>query len=471
MPRPLHLPRVTFDSMGSRRASAILCSLLAATSIALVSAGTASADTPARLGLTPVGQDGTFFKLTMQPGERKRLQVEAANFGDNKIGARAYAADVYSIVNGGFGADLFGERPAGTTLWVNFPTQEVTLGPQDALVIDFEVSVPAATKPGEYITALVIENADPVQGSGTVAFDQVNRSAIAIAIKVPGPEHPALTIGEVHHREVAGISVVTFDVANTGNVHLHPTGDFVLRRGNDTQIAATAVTMDSVYAGTATILEVPMGKLLPPGDYCAELRLADKSARASATTTCLAFEIAAPVTEGPLALGPLPEIAAPVVAAIRDSPLVVVLALLLVLAGVVFLLIWRRRRRAAPPEMGAAAVPPVNQPAAAGEAPAEIVGRVVGQLRKALRAEPRVHRAWIIERQAGFVLAIEGQPGTASAEGARVARELQEFTDRALHRAMPLQVEYVNDTDHVARATADAVPFYVNPGGSPDAVG
>jgi hypothetical protein len=457
--------------MVSRRASAILCSLFAAMSIALASAGPAFADTPARLGLTPVGQQSTFFRLTMQPGERKRLQVEAANFGGQKIGARTYAADVYSIVNGGFGADLFGERPAGTTLWVNFPTQELTLGPQDAVVIDFEVSVPAATKPGEYITALVIENAEPVPGSGTIAFDQVNRSAIAIAIKVPGPQHAALKIGKVHHREVAGISVVTFEVANTGNVHLHPTGDFVLRRGSDTKIASAAVAMDSVYAGTSTTLEVPIGELLPAGNYCAELRLTDAPTGASAQTECLAFAIAAPVDERPQGSGPLPEIAAPVVAAIRDSPLVLVPVLLLALAGAALLLIWRRRRRVAPLQPGAEALLAANQSVLADEMPGEIVGRVIGLLRKALRADPRVHRAWIIERQAGFVLAIEGQPGTASAEGARVARELQEFTDRTLDRAMPLQVEYVNDAGQVARTTNDAVPFYVNPGDSSDAVG
>ena len=458
--------------MVSRRASAILRSLLAATSLGLVAVGPVSADhEPARLGLTPVGRDATFFELTMRPGDSAQLQVEAANFGHEEADARTYAADVYSIVNGGFGADLFGERPAGTTLWVSYPTQELTLGPEDAVVIDFEVSVPEATEPGEYITALVIENAEPVVGSGGIAFDQVNRSAIAIAITVPGPQRPGLEIGELRHQEVAGISVITFEVANTGNVHLHPSGDFVLRRGADAEVASSPVTMGTVYAGTSTLLEAPVGELLPSGGYCAELRLTDQLTGASARTECLAFEIAAPVDEGPQAGGPLPEIAGPVVAAFRDSPLIVIPVLLLAAAGAVFLVIWRRRRAAAAVPGGTGgALPAPDQPAPVRETPAETVGRVMGTLRKALRAEPRVHRAWIIERQAGFVLAIETQHGTAPADGARVVRELQEFTDQAVDRAMPLQVEHVNGDRPVASTTADVVPFYVNAGDSPDVV-
>jgi hypothetical protein len=457
--------------MVSRRASAILRSLLVATSLGLVAAGPVSADhEPARLGLTPVGRDATFFELTMQPGDSAELQVEAANFGHEEADARTYAADVYSIVNGGFGADLFGERSAGTTLWVSYSTQELTLGPEDAVVIDFEVSVPESTEPGEYITALVIENAEPVVGSGGIAFDQVNRSAIAIAITVPGPQRPGLEIGELRLQEVAGISVITFEVANTGNVHLHPTGDFALHQGADTEVAAAPVTMGTVYAGTSTRLEAPVGELLPPGGYCAELRLTDQSTGASATTECIAFEVAVPVDEGPQAGGPLPEIAAPVIAAFRDSPLTVTAVALFAAAGAVFLVIWRRRRAAPVLDGTGRTLPAADQPAPVRETPAETVGRVMGTVRKALRAEPRVHRAWIIERRAGFVLAIETQPGTAPAEGARVAREIQEFTDEALHHAMPLQVEHVNGDRPVASTTADVVPFYVNAGDSPDVV-
>jgi len=180
----------------------------------------AAADEAPRVGLTPVGDHGTYFQLKLDPGETRLLEVEAANFGEYETRARTYAADVYTIVNGGFGADLFGEEPTGTTSWLAYPTQEMTLGPRDARVIPFEVTVPADTVPGEYVAALVIENVDPVRGSGSVAIDQINRSAIAVSIDVPGPRKPALAIGSVGHKPAGTRSVVTFEVSNLGNVHL-----------------------------------------------------------------------------------------------------------------------------------------------------------------------------------------------------------------------------------------------------------
>lgn len=281
---------------GVVRHSPLAVSLAAALALVLTAVAgigpAAAADEAPRLGLTPVGHDGTFFTLTLEPGASRQLEVEAANFGDTEVRARTYAANVYSIVNGGFGADLFGEEPTGTTTWLDYPTQEMTLGPRDAQVINFDVTVPDDTPPGEYVAALVIENVDPVRGSGSVAIDQVNRSAIAVAIDVPGPRRPALAIGVVGHEVAGERSVVTFDVSNPGNVHLKPTGRFRLVDADGSELSSAELTMDSVYAGTSTILEAPLAGRLPAGEYCAELALSDPETDASAEARCLAFTVA-----------------------------------------------------------------------------------------------------------------------------------------------------------------------------------
>jgi len=51
--------------------------------------------------------------------------------------------------------------------------------------------------------------------------------------------------------------------------------------------------MDSVYAATGTLLEAPLSGLLPPGEYCAELALADEEWGVSADTECLPFYVEA----------------------------------------------------------------------------------------------------------------------------------------------------------------------------------
>lgn len=311
----------------------------------------AALDEAPKLGLTPVGQDGAFFEVKLEPGERAELQVEAANFGTAEIGARTYAADVYSIINGGFGADLFGEAQSGTTLWLEYPSQVATLGAQDALVIDFEIAVPEATPPGEYIAALVIENVEPFRGSGSVTIDQVNRSAIAVAIDVPGPRRPELQIGAAGHHVAGTQSVVTFEVANPGNVHLKPAGDFVLSDASDRELSTGPLIMDSVYAGTSTLLEATLSELLPNGDYCAELRLVDEATGASDETDCLAFSVepaaAAPPDASGAASQPSPLRLPSTDVLLQAAPFIGAGLIGVLLCALALLAHTRRRRRSA----------------------------------------------------------------------------------------------------------------------------
>jgi hypothetical protein len=255
--------------------------------------GIAAAAEPARLGLTTVGQPGAYFELTLEPGARHASEVEAANFGTEAADARTYAADVYSIVNGGFGAELYGETPSAMTRWVSYPTQHLRLEAREAVRVPFVISVPVGTPPGEYVAALVIESTAPMQSSGPLTLSQVNRSAIAVAITVPGPKQPALAIGGVAHRVVAGHSILAFEVSNPGNVHLHPTGSFTLLNADGSPVHSAPVTMDAVYAWTGTRLEAPLAEPLPRGDYCAELSLTDAATGAHDETDCLAFSVPA----------------------------------------------------------------------------------------------------------------------------------------------------------------------------------
>jgi hypothetical protein len=307
----------------------------------------AAADQAPRLGLTPVGRAGAYFDLTLRPTEALQLQVEAANFGEEETVARTYAADVYSIVNGGFGAELFGDEVTGTASWLSYPTSEVTLGPREAAVVTFEVAVPAGTAAGQYIAALVIENVEPVSGSGPVALSQVNRNAIAVAIDVPGAREPALAIGGVADKSVLGSSLLVFDVINPGNTHLRPAGAFRLLDARGSQVTDGSVAMDIVYAGTRTQLEAPLSDPLPPGDYCAELTLTDPETGATATIECTELT-ASPHPDGPnttpVGPGMLPGTDQVLMAA-RLSLLLIVGSAFVVAA--LLLAAWRRRRRGA----------------------------------------------------------------------------------------------------------------------------
>src|SRR5712691_5784909 len=142
-------------------------SLLVAVASVGVPISADAASENARLGLTPIGQPGLYFDLTMVAGQAQQLSVEVGNFCHADVLARTYPSDVYSIVNGGFGAALFGAQPSGTSRWLDYRTQELTLKPGSAVRIDFRVRVPNGTPPGQYVTSLVAESLQPAPAGGS----------------------------------------------------------------------------------------------------------------------------------------------------------------------------------------------------------------------------------------------------------------------------------------------------------------
>jgi hypothetical protein len=301
-----------------------------------------------QLSAHPLGQPGGYFQLVVRPGERRHLKVVLGNDGARAITARTYAADVYTIINGGFGARLSGMPATGTTRWLDYQPRILQLPPGKAIVRTFTLTVPTGTRPGEYISSVVVENDKPVKGGGALAIDQVVRQAVAVAIRVPGTVRPALAIGNARHSVVAGRSVMGVTVRNTGNVRLKPRGRLVLRNSHRQEISRSAVAMDSFYAHTATYVEVTLAKTLRPGRYTVDVFLNDAERGGSASAHDLPLVVSKPAaaTAGPT--GP----SARLTDVLQSAPRVPVSAIagtaltLSVVGGLLLLLL--RRRRAAP---------------------------------------------------------------------------------------------------------------------------
>jgi len=228
-----------------------------------------------KLSLRAIGQPGSFFDLTMQPGETRSLAVEIANPGTVATAARTYGSDVYTIVNGGFGARLRDEPQTGATRWLDYPTAVLALSVGESVRRTFEVAVPADARPGEYITSLVLENDVPIRDGGSIGFDQIVRQAVGVVVNVPGTRSPSLAIGEASHSVVAGRSVISVAVENPGNIRLGPVASFTLRDAGGALLSEAVVPMDTFYAGTGSSVEVPLDGLLRPGTYTVRLSLVD----------------------------------------------------------------------------------------------------------------------------------------------------------------------------------------------------
>jgi hypothetical protein len=262
---------------------------------ALVAPGPVLAsDGQVKLALRPIGQAGSFFDLTMRPGESLSLEVEIANTGDAELAARTYASDVYTIINGGFGGRLRDEAQSGMTEWLDYATDVLQLPAGGAVRRRFALAVPVNAGPGEYITSLVLENDQPIQGGGGVALKQVVRQAVGVVVTVPGQRSPGLAIGEASHKIVAGKSIVSVAVQNTGNVRLKPLVGFTLLDAAGLQVSHASVQMDTFYAHTDTFIEVPLAALLLPGMYTVQLTLDDSVQSAEAEDGAIVLIIEAP---------------------------------------------------------------------------------------------------------------------------------------------------------------------------------
>ena len=250
----------------------------------LVLASPASAEVDGvELGLVPVGQPGPFFDISMRPGETRTLEVEIANHGSNRITARTYATDVYTIINGGFGGRLRGEAATGTTLWLDYESERFDLAVGDRSLRSFTVTVPRDAGPGEYITSLILENEDQVAHDGAVAALQVVRQALGVVVTVPGQRSPAMEVGQAQHKVVAGRSVLSVAVSNPGNVRLKPIVELTLRDADGDTVSQASVRMDTFYAVTDSTVEVPLDALLRAGTYAIEVAFEDVAQSISST--------------------------------------------------------------------------------------------------------------------------------------------------------------------------------------------
>lgn len=330
--------------------------LLLAPLAGFASTVSAQADAPAaKLGIKPVGVDGSYFSLNIQPGETRELTVELGNFGTETVNARTYAADAYTLVNGGFGAKLDGEPTSGTTLWLDYAATTLALQPGSGVNRTFKVAVPSGTRPGEYITSLVIQNADigSVKSSESVSIKQVTRQVIAVAITIPGPREPGLQFGAATYRTIAGNSSIAIALKNSGNVLLKPAGEFVLRNAAGAEVSRYPVVMDSVYAGSETFVEVPFAGRLNPGDYTVALTLADDIRQAQFAADAVSLTVPKAEEEGAIQpIGVAPQLAqinqAPATPASAAPPLNIILAGICLAIGLAALglYLYRRSRRA-----------------------------------------------------------------------------------------------------------------------------
>ncbi len=182
----------------------------------------------------------------------------------------AYGA---TAVNGGDSYVPVVQRAAcrGASCWLGGLPETITVRPRSRENVSFPIDVPAAAQSGQYLAGVIGEPATPPPPAarasaadhqqGVVSATVVARVAIGVAITVPGPLVPRLSVPNVLLSNGTVPPSLQVVVANSGNTWIHPAGHLALSLRSGT--ATVTLRGATVLPGGQASIDVPVGSLTP----------------------------------------------------------------------------------------------------------------------------------------------------------------------------------------------------------------
>lgn len=157
--------------------------------IALISAGSAAADDGPEInldwGIMPT-QAIPWVSLDMQAGERFESSISAVNQGAESVDLNIAVVTVIAAETGGWA--MTNIQPPEQ--WVILSQEMITVQPRSIEIIDFELTIPDGTVPGEYALAFVawepLIEPDEIESGFTIKF--VKRIGVPLIVKVGDPQ-------------------------------------------------------------------------------------------------------------------------------------------------------------------------------------------------------------------------------------------------------------------------------------------
>lgn len=194
----------------------------------------------------------TIISIELDAGESMEINIVLGNAGNIEQTLRTYKVNALSSANGGYSLADYEAEAAGATNWLEYPEQQHTLESGEGLVVPLVIAVPEDATPGEYVTGLAAEQADPFEIPGSTMLNQRVRWALPVQVIVPGERQPAFETGNSELKWMEDRLIATTEIANTGNVTVRPAGEVRLLNSEGTVIGTSEVEMAAVYNGTST---------------------------------------------------------------------------------------------------------------------------------------------------------------------------------------------------------------------------
>jgi hypothetical protein len=217
---------------------------------------------PALFALTPVGTPGAIL-LHGAAGHAARGSVSVRNLSRKRITVRLQRADIGNASNGN--ADYITTGVHHTGRWLRLQAKTVRLAPHATRRVRYTIRIPRGTTGASHYAGIVAVNAaeltharaHPKHPSKSFTFNRINRQAIPITIRLPGPltRHLALGSVELSVKPVGaavmlGLEPGGSDLIESTAIKLH------VLHGHHT-IFTTNTTLGQLFPGAPLAYRVP----------------------------------------------------------------------------------------------------------------------------------------------------------------------------------------------------------------------
>lgn len=163
----------------------------------------------------------SIFIYTLKAGQSANDGVRVINNTPKTRNIKVYAVDAVLASGGTFSCAQAVESPKGVGSWVKLASSVVTVKPNSNVTVPFTVTVPAKVDVGEHDGCIAIQDASQSNTSDKSGVVLSFRSAIRMAVTVPGKIVKKLNVLSVTTQSGSNNTVViTPTVRNDGNVSL-----------------------------------------------------------------------------------------------------------------------------------------------------------------------------------------------------------------------------------------------------------
>ncbi len=213
-----------------------------------------------------------WYIYNLDKGDSHQDKVVVENTGNKTISVKIYPVDGLTTSDGAFALENEDEEKNDIGAWVTLSKNELTLEPKQSEIVDFTISIPSDTTPGEHIGGIIMENKEIMEG------EQINvktRVGVRIYETVPGEVVKKVNIESITTKSVfSSIWSIfydhsfTYNLANEGNVQITPTINTNINSPLFGEVNNTSQTLNgSIFPGKTIAFDYKPDSKLYFGPY------------------------------------------------------------------------------------------------------------------------------------------------------------------------------------------------------------